>query len=94
MESELRMLEEGLQVNIHSDGLKATLKKIANWKTTGLDLKKKITSFYDRLATEMNKCIQKSEIPKTEYYTVSKGIKYPTKSYSLSRRPCKPGEWN
>ena len=38
MESELRMLEEGLQVNIHSDGLKATLKKIANSKTPGLDL--------------------------------------------------------
>ena len=32
--------------------------------------------------------------PKAGYYTVSKCIKYPTKSYSLSRRPCKPGEWN
>ena len=31
------MLEEGPQVNIHPDGPKATLKKIANWKTPGLD---------------------------------------------------------
>ena len=35
-ETELRMLEEGTQVNIHLDGFKATLKKIANRKTSGL----------------------------------------------------------
>ena len=33
MKTELRMLEEGLQVNIHPDTLKVTLKKISNWKT-------------------------------------------------------------
>ena len=32
MEIKLRMLEEGPQVNTHLDGLKATLKKIVNWK--------------------------------------------------------------
>ena len=32
--------------------------------------------------------------PKAGYNTVSKCIKYPTKSYSLSSRPRKPGEWN
>ena len=37
METELRMLEEGPQVNIHPDGLKATLKKIVNGKTPNLD---------------------------------------------------------
>ena len=37
METELQMLEEGSPVNIHPDELKATLKKIANWKTLGLD---------------------------------------------------------
>ena len=37
METELRMLEVGPKVNIHLDGFKATLKKIANWKTSGLD---------------------------------------------------------
>ena len=36
-EIELQMLEVGPQVNIHTDGLKATLKKIANRKTPGLD---------------------------------------------------------
>ena len=54
----------------HSDELKAALKKIANWKTSGLDgihgfwFKKKFTAIHDRLATEMNKCIQKTEILK------------------------------
>ena len=37
METELRMLEESPQVNIHPDGLKATLTKITNWKTPDLD---------------------------------------------------------
>ena len=32
METELRMLDEGPQVNLYPDGLKATLNKIANWK--------------------------------------------------------------
>ena len=31
------MLEEGPQVNIHLDRLKAMLEKTANWKTPGLD---------------------------------------------------------
>ena len=37
MKTELRMPEEGPKMNMHLDGHKATLKKIANWKTTGLD---------------------------------------------------------
>ena len=37
METELRMFEEGLQVNIHSYGLTATLKRIANWENPSLD---------------------------------------------------------
>ena len=54
------MLEEGPQVNIHPDGLKATFKKISNWKTPGLDgihrfWFKKFISIHDRLATEMYK---------------------------------------
>ena len=67
MNTELQMLEEDPQVYIHPDGLKATL-KIANWKTHGLDSIhgfwfKKFTSIRDRLATEMNRCIQETEIP-------------------------------
>ena len=68
METELQMLEEDLQMNTHLEGLTVTLKKIANWKSPGLDgihgfWYKKFTSIYDRLAMEMNKCIQKTEIP-------------------------------
>ena len=68
METELQMLEECPQVNIHPDGLKATFKKIANWKTPVLDSIhgfwfKKFTSIHDRLVTKMNKHIQKTEIP-------------------------------
>ena len=37
MKTELRMYEEGPQMKVHPDGLKAILKKIANWKTAGLD---------------------------------------------------------
>ena len=37
METDLRIFEEDLQVNIHTDGLKATLKKIANWKAPGIN---------------------------------------------------------
>ena len=32
------MLEEDPHVNIHPDALMATLKKISNWKTPGLEL--------------------------------------------------------
>ena len=32
--------------------------------------------------------------PKPGNYTVSECIKYPTKSYRLSRTACKPGDWN
>ena len=60
------MFEENPLVNIYPDGLKATLKKIANWKPPGLDgihgfWFKKFTSIHDRLATD--KCMQKTEIP-------------------------------
>ena len=62
------MLEEGPLVNIHSDGVKATLKKIAHWKIPGLHgihgfWFKTFTSIHDRLDTEMNKFIKKTEIP-------------------------------
>ena len=37
METESQVLDKGPLLNIHSDGLKTTLKKIANWKTPVLD---------------------------------------------------------
>ena len=63
----LQMLEEGPKVNIHLDGLKATFKKIANWKTLSLDgthgfWLKKFTFIHERLATEMNKYIQETKM--------------------------------
>ena len=68
METEKRMFEERVQVNMHLDGLRAIFKKMANWKTHDLDdihgfWFLKFTTIHDRMATEMNKCIQKTEIP-------------------------------
>ena len=65
METELWILEEDSQENLHPNGVKATLKKITNWKTLGLDgiygfWFEKFTSIHDRLATKMNKCMQKN----------------------------------
>ena len=67
MKIELRKLDKDPQVNIHPNGIKPTLKKIANWKTLSLDGIHgfwfiKFTSINDRLATEMYKCRQKSAI--------------------------------
>ena len=67
METELQRLEEGSQVNIHPDGLKATLKKsiLENpWTRWNTRIWAKIcSSINDRLATEMTKCIQTTELP-------------------------------
>ena len=59
----LERLEEGSKAEIHTDLLKATLKKISNWKTPGHDgihsfWSKKFTSIRARHALEMNKCLQ------------------------------------
>ena len=53
---------------IHTDLLKMTLKKISNWKTPGHDgihvfWFKKFTSIHDRLALEINKCLQTTHVP-------------------------------
>ena len=78
MEIDLRMLEEGPQVNIHPDKPNATLKHITNGKTPGLggiqrkNWFKEFTSIYERLTIEMNECIQKTKIP--EWMTKGKTI--------------------
>ena len=36
MENGLQIVEEGPYINIYTNGIKATFKKIANWKTLGL----------------------------------------------------------
>ena len=65
---ELEQLEEGPKAEIHTDLLKTTLKKASNWKTPGHDgiygfWFKKFTSIHDRLALEMNKCLQTAHVP-------------------------------
>ena len=65
---ELEGLEKSPKAEIHSDLLKTTLKKISNWKTPGHDgihnfWFKKFTAIHDRLALEMNKCLQRAHVP-------------------------------
>ena len=84
METELRLLEESPQVNIHSDGPKTSLKKIANWKTPGFDgihgfWFNKFTSIHDKLATEtclplMWKILTAQIKEKIYYSLISRGI--------------------
>ena len=63
METELRIIEEGPKVEIHFDAHKATNRKTSGQEGKhGLWFKKKITLIHDRLASEMNKCKQKTEI--------------------------------
>ena len=61
------MLEEGPRVNIDYISLKTTVKMITNWKTSELDSiygfwYKTFTFIHDKLATEMNKCLQRTDI--------------------------------
>ena len=65
---ELDGLEEGPEMEIRVDLLKPTLKRISNWKTPGHDgihgfWFKRFTSFHDRLALEMNRCLQDAQVP-------------------------------
>ena len=68
MTREVEGLEEGLKAEIHIELLKKILKKISNWKTPGHDgihgfWFKKFTSIHDRLALEMNRCLQDVQVP-------------------------------
>ena len=65
---ELEGLEEGPKMEIHIDLLRTTLKRISNWKAPGHDgihgfWFKKFTSIHDRLALEMNRCLQDAQVP-------------------------------
>ena len=68
MTRELEGLVEGPKAEIHIELLKKTLKKILNWKTPGHDeiygfWFKKFTSIHNRLALEMNRCLQDAQVP-------------------------------
>ena len=65
---ELKQLEEGPKAEIYTDLLKTTLKKVSNWKSPSHDgiygfWFKKFTSIHDRLALEINKCLQTAHVP-------------------------------
>ena len=65
---ELERCEEGPKLEIHIDLLKMSLKRKPNWKTPGHDgihgfWFKKFTSIHDRLALEMNRCLQGAQLP-------------------------------
>ena len=67
MAKELEGLEKGAKAEIHIDLLRMTLKK-SKWKTPGPDgihglWFKKLTIIQDRLALEMNRCLQEAHIP-------------------------------
>ena len=68
MTRELERLKEGPKVEIYIELLKKTLKNISNLKTPGHDgvhgfWFKKFTSIHDRLALEMNRCLQDAKVP-------------------------------
>ena len=68
MTGELKGLEEGHNAEIHIELLKKPLKRISNWKTSEHDgihgfWFKKSTSIHDRLALEMNRCLQDTQVP-------------------------------
>ena len=85
MTKELEGREGGPTAEIHIDLLKTTLKKISNWKTPDHDgihgfWFKIFTYIHDRLAQEMNKCLQGTHVP--EWMTKGKATliqKYPLK---------------
>ena len=99
---ELDGLEECPKIEIHVDLLKTTLKRISNWKAPGHDgihgfWFKKFTSIHDRLALEMNRCLQDAHVP--EWMTKGKTTliqKDPSKGTAPNNyRPitCLPMTW-
>ena len=65
---ELEGLEDDPKTEICIELLKTTLKRISNWKATGHDeihgfWFKKFISIHDRLALEMNRCLQGTQVP-------------------------------
>ena len=61
----LEGLEEGPKAKIHIDLLRMTLKKNQIGKCHGIDRFwfKKFTTIHDRLALEMNRCLQEAHVP-------------------------------
>ena len=99
---ELEGLEEGPKMEINTDLLKTTLKRISNRKAPGHDgihsfWFKKFTSIHGRLGLEMNRCLQGVQVP--EWMAKEKTTliqKDPSKGTAPNNyRPitCKPMMW-
>ena len=95
---ELEELEEGPKAEIHTDLLKTTLKKVSNWKTPGHDgihgfWFRKFTSIHDRLALEMNKCLQTAHVPKWMTILIQKDSNKGTAPNNYRPITCLPMTW-
>ena len=65
---ELEGVEDGPKAEIYINLLKTTLKRMPNWKMPGHDgihsfWFKRFTSIHNRLAQEMNRCLQGVQVP-------------------------------
>ena len=95
---ELEGLEEGPKVEIHIDLLKTTLKKISNWKPLGDDglhgfWFKKFTSIHNRLALEINSCLQRALVPEWKDHIGLKDASKGTTQNNYRHISCLPIMW-
>ena len=68
IKNELMEIEEGPVASVHIITLKSVLKKVTNWKTPGHDgihgfWFKTFTSIHKRMAQQLNRCLQETEVP-------------------------------
>ena len=68
LKRDLQGFEERPESEIHIDSLRSILRKMPNWKSQSHDgihgyWFKKITSIHERMAQQLNKCLQEANIP-------------------------------
>ena len=68
MGKELEGLAESPKVEIYLESLRTTLKRVTNWKTLGQQSRhgfgfKKLTSIHQRLALQLSRCVEETNIP-------------------------------
>ena len=99
---ELDGLEEGPEMEIHVNLLKTTIKRISNWKAPDHDgihgfWFKKVTSIHERLAQEMNRCLQDAQVPewmtKGKTTLIQKNPRKGTAPNSYRTITCLPMKW-
>ena len=102
MKKELQRLKESPEAEIYQESLKATLKKVAIWKTPGHNgicefWFKEFTSIHDRLALELSRCLEGANIPEWMIKEKTTKIKKDPRKGTISSnyRPitCLPIKW-